>query len=127
MLKQFYEKALASQGVYCVGAVINNRMKHHFSKTLDGALEKIEALKDDGYDLFMAMGTFTGFTRKATDCVALRSFFIDLDVGVGKNKYPDKDTALVALQSLLDAAGLPEPVVTDSGGGVHASWARRCV
>ena len=120
MLKQFYEKALPSQGVYCVGAVINGRMKHHFSKTLDGVLETIEKFKDKGYDLFTAMGTFEGHSRKADDCVALRSFFIDLDVGA--EKHPDKDAALEELQRLLDETGLPEPVVTDSGGGVHAFW-----
>lgn len=120
MLKQFYKKALPSQGVYCVGAVINNRMKHHFSKTLDEAITTIEELKDDGYDLFMAMGTFKGFSRKADDCLYLRSFFVDLDVG--DTKHPDKDTALAELQRLLDETGLPEPVVTDSGGGIHAYW-----
>ena len=120
MLKQFYEKALPSQGVYCVGAVINNKMKHHFSKTLDGVLKTIEELKDDGYDLFTAMGTFSGYSRKAEDCSYLRSFFIDLDVG--DTKHPDKDTALAELQRLLDKTGLPEPVVTDSGGGIHAFW-----
>ena len=120
MLKQFYEKALPSQGIYCVGAVINDRMKHHFAKTLDEAITTIEKLKDDGYDLFMAMGTFQGFSRKADDCLFLRSFFVDLDVGDAK--HPDKDTALAELQRLLDETGLPEPVVTDSGGGIHAYW-----
>jgi hypothetical protein len=121
MLKQFYEKALPSQGVYCVAAIINGKMKHHFAKTLDEAIKKIESLKDDDYDLFMAMGTFQGFSRKADDCLYLRSFFIDLDVGEEK-EYSTKDEALEALQKLLDDAGLPEPVVTDSGGGIHAYW-----
>jgi hypothetical protein len=129
MLKQFYEKALPSQGVYCVGAVINKKMKHHFSKTLDGAIQTIENLRDKGYDLFVAMGTFEGHSRKAEDCVYQRSFFIDLDVGelLDKDgnptgKYEDKDKALEALQKLLDDTGLPDPVVTDSGGGIHAYW-----
>ena len=102
---------MPSQGIYCVGAVINDRMKHHFAKTLDEAITTIEKLKDDGYDLFMAMGTFQGFSRKADDCLFLRSFFVDLDVGDAK--HPDKDTALAELQRLLDETGLPEPVVTD--------------
>jgi len=129
MLKQFYEKALPSQGVYCVGAVINKKMKHHFAKTLDGAIQTIENLRDKGYDLFVAMGTFEGHSRKAEDCIYQRSFFIDLDVGDlfdeegnPTGKYEDKDKALDALQDLLNLTGLPEPVVTDSGGGIHAYW-----
>jgi hypothetical protein len=121
MLKQFYEKALPSQGVYCVGAAINGRMKHHFSKTLDGVLETIEKLKDKGYDLFTAMGTFEGHSRKADDCLYLRSFFIDLDVGEGKG-YASKEDAHIALYKLQGATGLPDPVLVDSGGGVHAYW-----
>jgi hypothetical protein len=121
MLKQFYEKALPSQGVYCVGAAINGRMKHHFSKTLDGVLETIEKLKDKGYDLFTAMGTFEGHSRKADDCLYLRSFFIDLDVGEGK-EYASKEDAHIALYKLQGKTGLPDPVVVDSGGGVHAYW-----
>jgi len=121
MLKQFYEKALPSQGVYCVGAAMNGRMKHHFSKTLDGVLETIEKLKDKGYDLFTAMGTFEGHSRKADDCIALRSFFIDLDVGEGK-AYASKEEAHVALYKLQATANLPDPVVIDSGGGAHAYW-----
>ena len=129
MLKQFYEKALPSQGVYCVASVKDERLKHHFAETLDEALKTIERMKDQGFDLFIAMGTFEGHSRKAADCVYQRSFFIDLDVGPAVDKkgnptgkYADKDAALEALQKLLDATGLPEPVVTDSGGGVHAYW-----
>ena len=127
MLKQFYEKALPSQGVYCVAAVKDKRLKHHFAETLTDAIDKIDSLKNNGYDLFIAMGTFEGHSRKADDCLFQRSFFIDLDVGAltdekgnPTGKYADKDQALEALQKLLDETGLPEPVVADSGGGIHA-------
>jgi len=129
MLKQFYEKALPSQGVYCVASVKNKKLRHHFAETLDEAIDTIENLKNNGYDLFIAMGTFEGHSRKAEDCIYQRSFFIDLDVGAltddegnPTGKYEDKDKALEALQKLLDETGLPEPIVTDSGGGIHAYW-----
>ena len=129
MLKQFYEKALPSQGVYCVASVKDERLKHHFAETLDEALTHIEGMRDKGFDLFIAMGTFEGHSRKAADCLYQRSFFIDLDVGPALDKkgnptgkYPDKDAALEALQKLLDDTGLAEPIVADSGGGIHAYW-----
>jgi hypothetical protein len=121
MLKQFYEKALPSQGVYCVSGLHQRRMANRFAETLDGVFEEIEKFKKKGSDVFVALGTFEGYSRKADDCVYVRSFFIDLDVGEGK-EYADKADAHTALYKLQGAADLPDPVVIDSGGGIHAYW-----
>ena len=69
MLKQFYEKALPSQGVYCVSGLSSGRMANRFAETLDGVLEEIEKLKDKKADVFVALGTFEGYSRKAV-CIA---------------------------------------------------------
>lgn len=121
MLKQFYEKALPSQGVYCVSGLSNGRMANRFAETLDGVYEEIEKFKNKNADVFVALGTFEGYSRKADDCLYVRSFFIDLDVGEGK-EYADKADAHTALYKLQGAADLPDPVVIDSGGGIHAYW-----
>jgi hypothetical protein len=121
MLKQFYEKALPSQGVYCVSGLHQRRMANRFAETLDGVFEEIEKFKKKGSDVFVALGTFEGYSRKADDCLYVRSFFIDLDVGEGK-EYADKADAHTALYKLQGAADLPDPVVIDSGGGIHAYW-----
>jgi hypothetical protein len=121
MLKQFYEKALPSQGVYCVSGLSNGRMANRFAETLDGVLEEIEKFKNKKADVFVALGTFEGYSSKADDCLFVRSFFIDLDVGEGK-EYADKADAHTALYKLQGAADLPDPVVIDSGGGIHAYW-----
>jgi hypothetical protein len=121
MLKQFYEKALPSQGVYCVSGLHQRRMANRFAETLDGVFEEIEKFKKKDADVFVALGTFEGYSRKAEDCLFVRSFFIDLDVGEGK-EYADKADAHTALFKLQGAAGLPDPVVIDSGGGIHAYW-----
>jgi hypothetical protein len=121
MLKQFYEKALPSQGVYCVSGLSNGRMANRFAETLDGVLEEIEKLNKKGADVFVALGTFEGYSRKADDCLFVRSFFIDLDVGEGK-KCATKEDAHAEIESILNQTGLPEPVRIDSGGGIHAYW-----
>ena len=121
MLKQFYEKALPSQGVYCVSGLHQRRMANRFAETLDGVFEEIEKLKKKDADVFVALGTFEGYSRKADDCLFVRSFFIDLDVGEGK-EYDSKEAAHVALYKLQGEANLPDPVVIDSGGGIHAYW-----
>jgi len=121
MLKQFYEKALPSQGVYCVSGLVNGRMTNRFTETLDGVLNEIEKLKEKKADVFVAPGSFEGYSRKADDCVFVRSFFIDLDVGEGK-EFATKQDAHDGIENILIQTGLPEPVRIDSGGGIHAYW-----
>ena len=112
---------MPSQGVYCVSGLTNGRMANRFAETLDGVLEEVQKLKDKKADVFVALGTFEGYSRKADDCLYVRSFFIDLDVGEGK-EYASKADAHTALYKLQGAADLPDPVVIDSGGGIHAYW-----
>jgi len=122
MLKQFYEKALPTQGVYCITSIgTDKKVTNKFSETLDGVFEQIETLKSKQLNTFVALGTFDGYSRKADDCLFMRSFFIDLDVGPNK-EYAEKEEAFLAVEKLVEEAGLPDPVLVDSGGGVHAYW-----
>ena len=122
MLKQFYEKALPTQGVYCITSIeTNKKVSNKFAETLDGVFEQIEKFKLKQLNTFVALGTFDGYSRKAEDCLFMRSFFIDLDVGAKKD-YQSKGDAHTALYKLIGETGLPDPVVIDSGGGVHAYW-----
>ena len=122
MLKQFYEKALPTQGVYCITSIgSDKKVTNKFAETLDGVFEQIERFKAKQLNTFVALGTFDGFSRKADDCLFVRSFFIDLDVGETK-EYATKGDAHTALYKLVGATGLPDPVVIDSGGGIHAYW-----
>jgi len=121
MLKQFYEKALPTQGVYCISGIDKNgKVSNRFAETLDDVIDKIDRIKSN-QNTFVALGSFDGYSRKAVDCLFVRSFFIDLDVGENKD-YKDKSDAHEALLKLQGAAELPDPVVIDSGGGIHAYW-----
>lgn len=126
MLKQFYEKALPKQGVYCVGELDRSKPKgkdfsNHFARTFDEMLDKVEAVKARHHDVYVAMGTFEGFSRQAKDCIYFSSLFIDLDVGVNK-PYTTKDLALEALDKFVTEQELPPPNRVDSGNGIHAYW-----
>ena len=94
MLKQFYEKALPSQGVYCVGS-FDSRMRNHFAETLDELFEIVEKYKKT-HNIFVTPGSFEGHSRKADDCLFVKSFFIDLDVGKSK-EYATKGDAHTCL------------------------------
>lgn len=60
--------------------------------------------------------------RLADDVVALRSFYIDVDVK--EDAYPDTNTALAALLQFVLTTGLgtPSAVVASGGGGFHVHW-----
>lgn len=124
MLKQFYEKALPSQGVYCVtGIGADGKVQNRFAETLDELEEIIEALKAERCNVFVAMSTFNGYSRRAEAAVFARSIYIDLDVDPeNPKKYNSKEEALSALADFIGIVGLPPPIRTDSGGGVHAYW-----
>lgn len=60
--------------------------------------------------------------RSQDTAVALKSFFIDIDIKPDKG-YATMDDAVSALASFLQATNLPKPnVVVSSGGGLHVYW-----
>lgn len=128
MLKQFYEKALPRQGVYCVSGLDpeTKKLTNRFAETLDDVLKEIQKAVDKNQNVYVALGSFDGYSRKADNCLFYRSFFIDLDVGEGKAEdgkgYASKDDALAALEVFVEEAGLPPPTRIDSGTGIHAYW-----
>ena len=127
MLKQFYEKLLPKQGVYCVSGIdkaggITNR----YTETFDEIYVLAERHKKKELNVYVTPATFKQFSRKAEEAVAVKSFFIDLDIGekyVKENKgYPDREAGFAALNKFLDDTGLPEPCRINSGRGIHAYW-----
>lgn len=128
MLKQFYEKALPRQGVYCVTGIDPNteRAKNRFAESLEDVFKEIEKTKSRGENVYVALGSFDGYSRKADSCIFYRSFFVDLDVGEQKaedNKgYATLDDAFAALDKFVTVANLPPPIRIFSGIGLHAYW-----
>ena len=120
MLKQFYEKALPSQGIYCVcGIDKTGKATNHFADTLDDAINIINNLKGRGQNVFVAPNSFKSHSRRGENALFSRSFFIDLDVGKG---YDTKKDAVDALNTFMEVQGFPPPAVIDSGNGIHAYW-----
>lgn len=123
MRKQFYEKVLPSQGIYCVAGIDKSGFtKHHFANTLDEVESNIVSVQERGHNVFVALSSFSQESRKGDAALFCKSFFIDLDVGDGDKKYSTKDEALADLDSFVETVGLPPPVRVDSGNGVHAYW-----
>jgi len=131
MIKQFYEKLLPRQGVYCVGELDRSQpkgkqMRHHYAETIDEFFEKVEGVKSRKHDCYVTPGSFQKYKRAASECVWHKSFFIDFDVNAEKAEegkaYATKEQAVEALDKFVDDSGLPPPVRINSGIGLHAYW-----
>ena len=123
MRKEFYQKALPAQGVYCVtGIDKNKKITNQFAETLSDLENIVIRLAEREENVFVAPNSFSKFSRKSDYAAYSKSFFVDLDVGEAAGKYASKNDALLALMAFCDEAELPPPVVIDSGGGVHAYW-----
>ena len=123
MMKEFYKKALPSTGVYCVATIdpIAKITKHKFVENVDELAEFIESKKNTATNIFVALSSFNGYSRKADEAKSVRSFFVDLDVGQGKG-YNSKDEAVQAIDQFVLENNLPPPVKIDSGTGIHSYW-----
>jgi len=124
MRKQFYEKVLPSQGVYCVTEISKDkRVVNRFAESLDEIERLVEEINSEGKNVFIALSSFSGHSRMSEYAVSCRSFFIDLDVKPDKpGHYKTKVEAVEDLDHFLKVTELPPPVVIDSGNGIHAYW-----
>lgn len=123
MITEFYKKALPSDGVYCVTAIspTSKIPKHKFVESIEEVEPVINEFKKKNTNVFVALSSFKGYSRKADEAKYIRSFFVDLDVGEGKG-YESKEVALESLDEFVATAELPPPIKIDSGTGIHAYW-----
>lgn len=73
-----------------------------------------------GLNVYHACSTYkTTDNRTQANVGHDRALWLDLDVGIGNTKYPDKKTAYQTYDTLRIELGLPPSWVIDSGSGVH--------
>lgn len=108
---------------------------------LDAILHQLNSWLWEGRDTYFAMSSYredkvwnpekknlkTGglgaYERRTRSNVqAVRSFFLDIDARDDGKHYPTHADALLALRDLCNDAGLPRPMLVNSGYGVHAYW-----
>ena len=103
MIKQFYEKLLPRQGVYCIGELDRSlpkgkQMRHHYAETIEEFLDKVEGVNNRKHDCYVTPGSFQRYKRAASECVWHKSLFIDFDVNAEKAEegkaYATKDEAI---------------------------------
>ena len=126
----FFDRVLPESGYYALGVkagvVFTNRC-YETKTALAKAVTKIDA---GGYTVYHANASFAdntlpvngGFRTKANVAMA-RCVTLDLDVEPNNPKrYPSKRAAALALGEFCTTLGMPDPMVVDSGGGLHVYW-----
>lgn len=121
MNKQFFEKVLPTQGNICVVGIKDGTVRPKFADDIDDAIQQMQGFVQGDWNTFFALGTFEGMSRKADACVFMRSFFVDIDCGPGK-PYEQWDEGLTSLLNFVAEKNLPDPIIVNSGRGIHAYW-----
>ncbi len=124
MNKQFFEKIFPSQGNLCIAAIRpeDGVTIPRFPADVETALTVAQNFIDKKFNVYFTPGTYSGNRRRQAECLYVKSFFLDLDVEHGKNRYESKDAAVEDLQRFCGEINWPIPVLIDSGGGIHAYW-----
>lgn len=122
--QDFLELVLPRQGVKLICSV-SNGWSNHPSDSFEILAETAVGLTAKA--VYHALGGYAEGVikrhegRSAANVQWLRSFWLDIDAGPGK-PYPTKRDAAAALYGFASNVGLPEPLVINSGGGLHAYW-----
>lgn len=143
---QFLRLIWPTTGFYCIGhpvkipGLAHTPYKHHIFPTIGEAVTHC-AEQAERQDVFFAIlslreekvwnpekvdyktgekGAYS--TRIGHNMLAARCLFWDLDVGTEDHKYSSQGAALQALMDFCITVGLPKPVLTSSGGGIHVYW-----
>lgn len=145
--KEFLKAVWPSDGIYCLAMPYKipdtDRVAftHKTFDTIAAAAHYVEQHKDTR-DVFFAIHTLketrvwnpdklnykTGENgawevRKQANMAEARAFFFDLDVDPdNERKYASPREASQDLKRFCAEAGLPKPMVTSSGGGLHVYW-----
>jgi uncharacterized protein (DUF927 family) len=121
-MTDFLTSVLPTQGMYCSVGIKTAIVKQEFVHSV----EELEVLATAQYsqdtDAYFALASFNdSSSRKAENALYLRSFYLDIDCGVGK-PYRFQAEAAQHLRNFLTVTGLPEPTLVNSGGGLHVYW-----
>jgi hypothetical protein len=148
--QQFFDQILPTNGVIAIatpfkipGTEITTYTHQSFDST-SALLSAVTKSLWEHKDVFFALGSFkeakvwnpnvldkrTGELgkfefRTQANGLAMKCFFLDLDVSASAtdNKhFPTKAAAIIALRDFCKKLKMPKPMVVDSGGGYHAYW-----
>jgi hypothetical protein len=119
--QEFLATVLPTSGLYCAVEISTAKKEHVFVNTIEELYTASLQFDEKKYNTFYALATFDGKKRLADNAVKIKSLFLDIDCGEGKD-YANKADAARALDQFLIGTGLDlvgNPWIVSSGGGLH--------
>lgn len=124
----FLKSVLGEEGKFCLftgkreGKVLRSQHNSFYSD-VESLIDAASAAARNEKEAYFALATFDdNGTREAAHTLQMRSFFLDLDCGEGKD-FPNQVAAITALKGFCTKFKLPKPSMVNSGRGVHVYWA----
>jgi hypothetical protein len=122
VLKSFFAAILPAAGTKC-GFVLGPK-KHFFSADPDRFARAVLAQDSlhDSVAVYHACAAFKKHgSRKQENVLGAQSLWLEVDAGKDK-PHRDQSAAVEAVRSFCQQCALPDPIVVDSGYGIHCYW-----
>lgn len=126
--KEFLEKIWPEEGIYLLAVKTDKGFRHKGVRSVDEAVRYITAYEQlhGDWNVFHACAAYKsmptqGHIRTSDNWLSAKAFWCDIDCGKGDG-YATKQEALDALLMWCDSRSMPNPMVIDSGHGIHAYW-----
>jgi hypothetical protein len=124
VIQDFYSRLFPQgAGLRCLAVFTKGLKKppeHFFYKTDAELILAATVFDKHKHNVYHGCAVYTtDGNRKGDNVAAIKSVWVDLDVGPGK-PYQSKKDAATALETFRVTLGLPAPSIVDSGNGVHA-------
>ena len=127
------DAVLPTEGWYAVVGIKGKSVKQELVETREELDAIAEKYVEENRNVFFGCSKYkTGDNRRKENVLSIRSFWLDIDCGYGKEEinpltnhpfgYVDQPTGMAELRRFTDLIGLPKPVVVDSGRGLHVYW-----
>lgn len=139
--RDFFHTVLSSEGKPCLAKLVKGSRKPYFSHETFNSIEDfcsalddtdftlnnyyfcISTLAEDSVSETKPDGTVVNRVRVQTNALKTRCFVLDVDVRPDKaGHYKTKEEGLQGVQQVVEALNLPQPIIVDSGFGLHVYW-----
>lgn len=118
----FLKLILPVEGLKCAAIFTGKKVQHRFTPSFEELAQIIQSADANGHTVYHACASYaTADNRKASNVLAVKAFWLDVDAGEGK-PYGDAEDAAVAAAKFCQRSGLPSPVFVGSGSGIHCYW-----
>ena len=110
------------EGWYAVVGIEGDSRHQELVKTREEVDGLVARFLKRSWNVFFGVAKYKDdSSRKKSNVLALRSFWLDIDCGPTKD-YDTQPEGLAALREFCKATGLPKPIIVNSGRGLHVYW-----